>query len=56
MALDWRAAKGRNLPLPTGHAMLTSQKTRDAAGGSASRIPALEPGIGWDLSEYQHEI
>jgi hypothetical protein len=45
MALDWHAAKGRNLPLPTGHAMLTGQKTWEAAGGSASCIPALEPGI-----------
>src|SRR6202022_1562889 len=50
MVPRWPARWRRNLPLPTGHAMLTGQKLGEAAA-LASRIPALEPGIGWDLSE-----
>jgi branched-chain amino acid transport system substrate-binding protein len=49
--MDTRAASGRNLPLPTGHAMLTRQKNKGKRRVNASRIPAVEPGIGWDLSE-----
>jgi branched-chain amino acid transport system substrate-binding protein len=50
MVPRWPARWRRNLPLPTGHAMLTGQKLGEAAA-LASGIPALEPGIGWDLSE-----
>src|SRR5882672_11383585 len=50
MAPQWPARLRRNLPLLTAHAMLTGQKNRERPP-LASRIPALEPGIGWDLSE-----
>src|SRR5882672_6598048 len=50
MAPQWPARLRRNLPLLTAHAMLTGQKNRERPP-LASRIPASEPGIGWDLSE-----
>jgi hypothetical protein len=31
--------------------MLNGPNIREAAGGNVSRIPASEPGIGWDFSE-----
>src|SRR5258708_2788471 len=43
--------RGRNLPLPTGHAML-ALPIRQAPGGHALRTRAQKgPGTGWDLSE-----